>query len=109
MKVLSVDHRSGDMGRYFNFIRVSIPGLEVDGTLWLKAKNKRTGFLSEIQVWGKPNGGSVGDAHGRWSVYEQSAPGQWKTGDTIIVFVTGGRRSRIYWECMGQRKIIFAF
>ena len=85
VKVLSVDHRSGVLGKYFNFMRTSIPGLKVDGTLVLKAKNQRTGVLGEIKVWAASNGGSVGDAHGRWDA--APGPGQWETGDTVIVYV----------------------
>ena len=35
-------------------------------------------------MWGTPNGGSVGNGHGRWDPRSASAPGDWVPGDRFV-------------------------
>ena len=86
MPILSVDHKSGLEGQYFNFMRRFIPGLEVKGEMKFHAYNSRTGECGKVVVWGSPNGGSSGDAHGRFDNAPVAAkPGQWKKGDKLVI------------------------
>ena len=83
-----MDHLSGLVGEYFNFMRQSIPRLEVGGTLYLRGTNIRTGVSGEVVVWGATNGGTLGDAHGRFNMNPvDPSPGQWMTGDVLVVHV----------------------
>ena len=92
MKILSADH-SKYPGRYFNFKRSSIPGLKNGGTLELKASNPCSGVVGMIKVFGSKSG-SVGDAHGRWSDWKTTTPGDWKTGQIIDVYIDNGDGKR---------------
>ena len=87
--VRSVDHKFGVKGLYFNFYVSDVDAYL--GSNWVtnkphKVDQYRDGVLvvkSQTAVlWTTPNGGSVGNGHGR---YESSslAPksGQWKVGD----------------------------
>ena len=86
MLVLSTDHRSGTAGQYFNFKRQSISGLTVYGEMKIDAYNSRTGECGQVVLWGRPNGGSEGDAHGRFNS-KPVAPkaGQWRVGDMVVL------------------------
>jgi len=78
--VLSVDHKSGVDGKYFNFAKKDLDKI-LGRTNWssdrLKVSNGK-----EVVVWRNPNGGSKGDAHGRWN--KDSKPNQFKTGQKIF-------------------------
>jgi len=83
--ILSVDHNDGSNGVYFNFKRSLMHGLTINGELKFIAGNLRTGFFGEVVVWGSPNGGSSGDAHGRFNAKPvAAAAGQWKAGDMLV-------------------------
>jgi len=87
VEITSVDHKFGSsyLGQYFNFNRQAVSGLSVGATLKFKAFNPRTGDYGEVVVWGTPNGGSTGNAHGRFNNGPLAAkPGQWKTGDRLV-------------------------
>jgi len=87
VEITSVDHAAGSnyLGKYFNFNRQAVPGLSVGGRLEFKAFNPRTGYYGEVVVWGTSNGGSTGDAHGRFNGDPIGAfPGQWQTGDRLV-------------------------
>merc|ERR1712190_527558 len=64
--VLSIDHKKGVKGMYFNFDKKQLDAI-LGTTSWsgykLKVSNGK-----EVAVWRKANGGSKGDAHGRWDV-----------------------------------------
>uniref|UniRef100_A0A7M5XM47 EGF-like domain-containing protein n=1 Tax=Clytia hemisphaerica TaxID=252671 RepID=A0A7M5XM47_9CNID len=85
--VLSVDHKFGAsfVGQYFNFDRKLVNGLAVGQELKFLAYNPRTSLIGEVVIWGQSNGGSVGDAHGRFNHKNVAPqPGQWKTGDVFV-------------------------
>ena len=84
--ILSSDHKSGRMGVYFNFDRKEIKGLKHKQTLRFFAFNTRTNQAGRVVVWGNPNGGSIGDAHGRFD-NNPVAPknDQWKVGDSLVL------------------------
>lgn len=86
--ILSIDHSSGTVGKYFNFDINDIDRI-VGSTGWTNqtflVKNHQTGIISNAVIWRNPNGGSFGNGHGRWND-GTAASGQWKTGDVITLF-----------------------
>merc|ERR1719447_406030 len=84
--ILSVDHKSGRSGLYFNFNRHQIKGLYPGKTFKFFAFNTRTNQAGRVVVWGQSNGGSIGDAHGRFDSDPVSPKvDQWKIGDSFVV------------------------
>ena len=84
IKVLSVDHTQGVVGKYFNFNVTEVDNFLKNQTWEVRKvtiKHLRTGKTGEVTIWRGTNGGSVGDGHGRWST--GSSPGQWETGDIV--------------------------
>ena len=82
-----MDHAFGPshIGQYFNFDRTKIRNLGVGQELKFLAYNTRTSLVGEVVVWGQANGGSLGDAHGRFNNRNVAPkPGQWKTGDKLV-------------------------
>ena len=88
MDILGVGHASNTTGMYFNFMRQSVPGLQLGRTLFFNGTNPRTGMSGEVVVWGATNGGSTGDAHGRFN-FKPIRPeqGQWTSGDILVLFM----------------------
>ena len=75
-----------------------VHGLKVKGELKFKAVNSRTGVQGEVVVWGSPNGGSVGDAHGRFNSNPvRPTSGQWRTGDVLVSLYNQNCSQGIYW------------
>ena len=84
-RVLSNNHSSGQIGTYFNFdveAASTALGRDLVHDERLLIKNLRTDQTGTAVLWTSPNGGSVGNGHGRWD--SGAAPGQWQTGDTVI-------------------------
>ena len=87
ISVLSVNHASETVGKYFNFNVGEVDKI-LNSQTWQKSlievthvRSKKTG---RAIVWRAPNGGFPGDGHGRWD--DGSAkPGDWETGDKILV------------------------
>ena len=54
-----------------------------------------------IKVFGSKSG-SVGDAHGRWSDWKKTTPGDWKTGQIIDVYINNGdgKKPDIAYTCL---------
>jgi len=78
--VLSVDHKFGPsvMGKYFNFDK-SVLDMILGRTDW---SNERFDVdKGTVVVWRNPNGGSVGDAHGRFDTSAKAY--DWEVGDKI--------------------------
>lgn len=104
IRVLSIDHTQGNDGKYFHFDRSQLGILETDKVKTFKARNSRTGQHDDVIVWSSKDGGSAGDAHGRFN--RSSEPGQWKVGDLMIPdnealciapeHITGGSCQRNY-------------
>ena len=88
IKVLSTDHASKIPGQYFNFEIKELDRLigneDWSGTA-ISILSVRAGKLSKGILWRQANGGTKGDGHGRWDD-GSAAPGQWKVGDTILIF-----------------------
>ncbi|XP_066910658.1 uncharacterized protein [Clytia hemisphaerica] len=85
--ILSSDHSSGKnyIGQYFNFDRKRIRGLHEGGSKKFRAYNLRSGLIGRVIVWGSKNGGSKGDAHGRFDNRKVAPkPGQWQPGDYLV-------------------------
>merc|ERR1719411_1893645 len=95
--VLSVDHKEKAKGTYFNFDKKQLDAI-LGTTSWsgdkLKASNGRLRlvvsngrfwvsrqFGEEVVVWREANGGSKGDAHGRWDVDPKA--GQFQVGQKV--------------------------
>jgi len=87
--VLSVDHSSGTNGKYFNFnvkdVNQALQDQGYDHGLLphevIMIKQLRTGACALAILWPSPNGGSVGDGHGRWAKGATSF--QWSPNDKI--------------------------
>jgi len=78
--VLSVDHKFGPsvVGKYFNFDKDALDTI-LGRSDW---SNERLGTdKGTVVVWRNPNGGSVGDAHGRLD--KSAKKGDWSVGDEI--------------------------
>jgi len=79
--VLSTDHRHTNGGKYFNFDITALDAI-LGRTTWhgekLKVGNDKT-----VIVWRNPNGGSKGDAHGRYDPFSTAKDGDWAVGDQI--------------------------
>jgi len=78
--VLSVDHKFGPsvVGKYFNFDKDALDTI-LGRSDW---SNERLGTdKGTVVVWRNPNGGSVGDAHGRFD--KLAKKGDWSVGDEI--------------------------
>lgn len=86
ISVLSTDHVSGTLGKYFNFDKANaeeVLGHQMLVEEDLRVQVKRTGEETVVKVWNQDNGGSDGDAHGRLSV--SAAQGNWQVGDCLTV------------------------
>lgn len=84
-EVLANDHVHGprERGMYFHFAREAIAGLEPKATLRGSLVNTRTGESGEAVLWGNANGGSFGDAHGRFDPFSERRSGQFHVGDVL--------------------------
>ena len=89
IEVLSNNHSSGANGVYFNFKAEFLDTLvghqQWDDTLFVVLQ-PRTGKIGTARVWRAANGGSVGNAHGRWNP-RNTTPEQWLVGDVALFFV----------------------
>ncbi len=90
-EVLSVDHASGDLGKYFNFSIVEVDEI-IGNTDWdginVQIRNDETGQVAKAILWRSSNGGSVGDGHGRWDDGTAN-PWQWRVGDNLTILGRG--------------------
>merc|ERR1712190_512042 len=81
VEVLSVDHASGVEGKYFNFDKKELDAI-LGRSDWsnerLKVGNKKV-----VAVWRNPNGGSKGDAHGRYDPKLWAQKNDWSVGDKV--------------------------
>ena len=90
--VLSIEHSDVGAvdGAYFHFNISSVDkilGRTTWGGLSFHVKQTRTGKIEKAVLWRSPNGGSVGDGHGRWDDGSASQSlSQWMVGDKIIIF-----------------------
>merc|ERR1712154_705235 len=79
VNVLSIDHKSGTKGKYFNFDMKALDAI-LGRKDWsgdrLEVSNGK-----KVVVWRNPNGGSKGDAHGRWD--KSAKKNDWSVGDKI--------------------------
>jgi len=79
--VLSTNHVDTNGGKYFNFKKEQLDAI-LGTTSWsgnkLKVGNDKT-----VIVWRGPNGGSKGDAHGRYDPFGTAKDGDWAVGDKI--------------------------
>lgn len=88
IRVLSIDHKSGTRGKYFNF---SVDGVDriFRSSGWSSKQfiilNKRKGMISKAILWRTPNGGSSGNGHGRLDPSNRAKPNQWVINDQIII------------------------
>ena len=90
VEVKSVDHKFGPSyeGQFFNFYRAdvnSILGAPLPESSTYMIDQFRNGQRirekQEVALFNYPNGGSIGDGHGRYNPYSVAAPEQWNTGD----------------------------
>ena len=90
VKALSVDHSTGAQGQYFNFDNAAVDKIICNQT-WggtrVPIRNNSTGKVSTAILWRKPNGGSLGDGHGRWDD-GSAAANQWRAGQTFTILNT---------------------
>ena len=83
LHVLSVDHATEVVGRYFNIEGLQL-GLFGECMVCCRVTNKRTGITGLVKIWGWMNGGSRGTAHGRFEPMQNSWAGQFEIGDELI-------------------------
>ena len=86
-----MDHKSGSGfdGQYFNFNKADViailGGQYSQSSTYIISQYRNGKILQDQQqviLWSTPNGGSVGDAHGRYNKHTLApSPKQWKTGD----------------------------
>jgi len=96
---LSVDHKWGASGKYFNFNKNQLDAI-LDTNNWhgktFTACNTRRNQCKQLIVWRKANGGSKGDAHGRINPYGSAKAGDWKVGDKITFDKYCGQKAKCY-------------
>jgi len=67
--ITSVDHSSGTIGVYFNYWNSAVDAIlgriNWDNEIHYLI-NSRTGYKGRVVLWRGPNGGSIGDGHGRF-------------------------------------------
>lgn len=90
--VLSVDHRHGQDGEYFNFdvsqAESALGSSLVHGGFY-RVTNLRSGWSGDVIIWTSPYGGSVGDGVGRKGTRTDpsdrslKSPSDWQIGDVI--------------------------
>ena len=85
-RILSVDHKTGLAGKYFNFA-IS----EMDAVLGTSDWSVKVGTLHsrehgpvEVKLWRNANGGSSGSGHGRLNSIPAVVAGYWKVGDGLL-------------------------
>ena len=88
-----MDHKKGPGkdGQYFNFNKadvIAIVGGQYPQSSTYMISQYRSGKIlhdhQQVILWTTPNGGSVGDAHGRYNSHRLApSPKQWKTGDSF--------------------------
>ncbi|MEM8774743.1 MAG: hypothetical protein AAGF53_06890 [Pseudomonadota bacterium] len=95
VNILSNDHKSGKTGEFFNFQAAEMDAAagRVDWhCLTLTSLNSRTGYLGTVIAWRANNGGSNGDAHGRYE-FSDDVPlpqiDRWQGGDRLFLLHTG--------------------
>merc|ERR1712048_228810 len=81
LDVLSVDHKSGVEGKYFNFDKKQLD--EILGRTDWSNERLEVSNGKEVVVWRNPNGGSKGDAPGRWDPYGSAKENDWSVGDQV--------------------------
>merc|ERR1711933_176088 len=89
LDVLSVDHKSGVDGKYFNFDKKQLD--EILGRNDWSNERLEIGNGMKLVVWRNPNGGSKGDAHGRKDPYQTAKANDWSVGDRIKLKNCGGK------------------
>jgi len=84
-KVLADGHKHGprEKGMYFHFAREAVVGLDEKATMKGSLVNSRTGEKGAVVLWGNANGGSSGDAHGRFDPLSARRFGQFQVGDVL--------------------------
>jgi hypothetical protein len=88
IEVLSIDHTTGENGKYFNFDTEgaeAVLGHTMEDAEEFTVRCDRTGETSDVRVWSNTAGGSSGDAHGRKNPKEEAEEGDWEVGDCLIV------------------------
>ncbi len=87
--VVGNQHSFGVVGKYFNFWNDDLNAI-LGRTNWtdqfLKVQNNRTKQIGWVVVWDTPNGGELGNGHGRWTYDYHPSAGQWLVGDWITIF-----------------------
>ena len=90
LPVLSVNHKSGVTGKYFNFSVDKTDRIFGNSTKWASKKfkilNKRKGQIATVILWRTPNGGSSGSGHGRLDPPNSARANQWRINDELIIF-----------------------
>eukprot|EP00927_Polykrikos_kofoidii_P056084 TRINITY_DN50269_c0_g1_i1.p1 TRINITY_DN50269_c0_g1~~TRINITY_DN50269_c0_g1_i1.p1 ORF type:complete len:208 (+),score=32.93 TRINITY_DN50269_c0_g1_i1:81-704(+) len=84
--VLADDHVHGPLEKsmFFHFAREAVVGLEKEGVMLGNLVNSRTGERGDATLWGRANGGSFGDAHGRFGPCSARRFGQFQPGDLLF-------------------------
>merc|ERR1740123_1660343 len=92
ISVLSIDHKTGKDGEYFNFDAKQMD--KILGKQWEFGNflifNPRTKEEQNVRMWRAMNGGSKGTAHGRKEPFASKASTDWQIGDELEF---------IYYEC----------
>merc|ERR1712048_342552 len=89
LDVLSVDHKLGVHGKYFNFDKKQLD--EILGRNDWSNERLEIGNGMKLVVWRNPNGGSKGDAHGRKDPSQMAKANDWSVGDRIKIKDCGGK------------------
>eukprot|EP00656_Telonema_subtile_P012016 TRINITY_DN16023_c0_g1_i1.p1 TRINITY_DN16023_c0_g1~~TRINITY_DN16023_c0_g1_i1.p1 ORF type:complete len:2166 (+),score=542.92 TRINITY_DN16023_c0_g1_i1:101-6598(+) len=105
LRVLSIDSPVGEAeyGKYFHFERIDVPELPPGGEIKVMLVNTRTGKKGLAMLYGYSNGGSVGDAYGRFHPVQSAHAKQHEVGDTLTYEVPGGP------ETWGQLRLARAY
>lgn len=90
-EILSNDHSFGPsfIGQYFNYNITEVEcilGQDLPTTSYYQVFYSGTDEIRDVVMWSKPNGGSIGDGHGRINPYSNADPNDWQTGEMIAFY-----------------------
>lgn len=86
-RIMSVNHIHGNKvdGKYFNIYKSEIGISTTTKTIATQYRDGKEIWCGCVVIWTTVNGGSNGDSHGRRDPVNCSSPGDWKTGDYILL------------------------
>ena len=86
-RIMSVNHIDGSNvdGKYFNIYKSELGISTTTQTIATQYRDGKEIWRGCVVIWTTVNGGSNSDSHGRRDPNKDSSPGNWETGDYILL------------------------